>query len=528
MLLQQVHNFIISNNIIDLEDKILVAVSGGVDSIVLANILKQLNYNFDIAHCNFNLRGEESDKDHKFVEELAKKYKVKAYFKKFDTSKYANTNKISIQMAARELRYQWLESLLLKYKYNKIATAHHHNDNIETILFNLIKGTGIKGLRGILSASGYIVRPLLFVSKKEIQDYAKSNNLLWREDSSNKKDDYHRNLIRNKLIPIMKSINPNLENTFNRNIERFAGFETFVEKHLRSLKVQKKNDILVLQKSDLYDIIILEQVLSLYGFSYTQCKDIISAKVGSCFISINIPSIYEINRKNVTYDTSSPVCRSNFKGEDCNQYMLNVDRDCIFLEPIKKSYNYTDAIIYENEQDFFKNKQSNSYVLNDKLHLNLLVGDLILYCYDIKPFNTKQDMHDFIKNKIDHNANMRVLKTPDFIDKNNFKIDNKLFHNKESNNPNILLLDKDKLKFPLTIRPWMQGDKFKPLGMNSNKKVSDFLIDNKIPVYEKKNVYVILSKEIDKKDYIVAIVGYRISECFKVTQNTTKVLEIQL
>ncbi|MEJ7671386.1 MAG: tRNA lysidine(34) synthetase TilS [Chitinophagaceae bacterium] len=201
----------------------LLAVSGGVDSVVLCELCKQAGYDFVIAHCNFQLRGEESDRDEHFVRELSKKYKVQIFVKKFETNDYAEKNKLSIQVAARQLRYEWFNFLIGNKQYAKsneeidncqlpianwIVTAHHANDNIETLLMNFFKGTGVSGLRGILPKNGKIVRPILFAKKEELISFANENRLVFVEDSSNASDKYTRNYFRHQLIPIIKEVFP--------------------------------------------------------------------------------------------------------------------------------------------------------------------------------------------------------------------------------------------------------------------------------------------------------------------------------
>ena len=188
--------------------RILLALSGGVDSMVLMNLLKRGGFDFSIAHGNFCLRGKESDADQNFIEQVSVSEKNNVFIKRFRTKKYAKENKISIQMAARKLRYDWFQMIKEKYRFDYIMTAHHSDDAIETFLINLMRGTGFLGLHGIKEINADIIRPLLHFSKKDFVQYAQDYNIDYREDRSNMDNKYVRNKIRNKLIPLMQEINP--------------------------------------------------------------------------------------------------------------------------------------------------------------------------------------------------------------------------------------------------------------------------------------------------------------------------------
>lgn len=198
-----------------------MAFSGGVDSVVLADLLRKIGYKFDIAHCNFQLRGMEAKEDSEFCKHYAESINTTCHLIQFNTVEYAKEKHLSIQMAARELRYNWFKELVDKYDYSHVLTAHHANDNIETIFVNLIRGTGIKGLQGIPRKQRNLVRPLLFASKEDIQAYANTNELRYREDSSNKEVKYKRNFIRHQIIPELKKLNPALEETLTTSIHYF-------------------------------------------------------------------------------------------------------------------------------------------------------------------------------------------------------------------------------------------------------------------------------------------------------------------
>ena len=222
-------NYIQQHALIGKHDKLLVAVSGGVDSVVLCELVARSGFAFAIAHCNFQLRGEESERDELFVSALSKNYGCEVLVKKFDTETYAEKNKVSIQVAARQLRYQWFNEVLSGIQ-NKggskwIATAHHLDDNIETVLMNFFKGTGVSGLRGILPKAGKIVRPLLFARKEELVQFATDNKLSWVEDSSNKSDKYSRNYLRHQLIPLIETLYPSAIENLQDNIDRFTEIE---------------------------------------------------------------------------------------------------------------------------------------------------------------------------------------------------------------------------------------------------------------------------------------------------------------
>ncbi len=227
-------DFISRNQLLTGTDNVLLAVSGGIDSMVLANLFLKTDNTIGIAHCNFQLRGTESDSDEKFVREFAKNSNTPFYAKSFDTEKYAEEKKVSIQMAARDLRYEWFEKIRTTEGFDYIALAHNKNDILETVLLNIARGTGLKGMTGIKKKSGYIIRPLLSATRKEIVQYADDNDLLYREDSSNVKIKYKRNMIRHQIIPEFEELNPDFIDSFSQTInqieEAYEIFENMVKK----------------------------------------------------------------------------------------------------------------------------------------------------------------------------------------------------------------------------------------------------------------------------------------------------------
>ena len=277
--------------------KLILAVSGGVDSIVSTDLVAKSGFDFIIAHCNFQLRGEESNRDEIFVRSLENKYGKQVLVKTFDTEKYAAENKISIQEAARKLRYGWFDQLIidngqLKNENNQqsifniqystyLATAHHANDNIETLLINFFRGTGISGLHGIPLKQGKIIRPLLFAKREEILTYAKENNLQWVEDSSNASDKYTRNFFRLQIIPSIKEVYPNVEDNLLHNIERLKETEILyqqaIQQCIKKLSEHKGNEvhipILKLQKTESLNTIIWE-IIKQYNFHTAQIDEV--------------------------------------------------------------------------------------------------------------------------------------------------------------------------------------------------------------------------------------------------------------
>jgi tRNA(Ile)-lysidine synthase len=216
--------------------KLLLAVSGGIDSVVLTDLFYKLGFEIGLAHCNFQLRGKESSKDELFVNELGARLKCPVYSKRFDTEEYAAAHRLSVQMAARELRYRWFEKIRRKKNYDYILTAHHKEDVLETFLINFIRGTGLSGLTGIPNASGSIVRPLLPFTRNDILIHATKHKLNWREDESNASVKYVRNKIRHKIVPVMKEINPNLLGSFDTTLENLAGADKVVQSTVNQLR----------------------------------------------------------------------------------------------------------------------------------------------------------------------------------------------------------------------------------------------------------------------------------------------------
>ncbi len=440
-MVQRFIEFITEKKLFSPEDKVLLAVSGGIDSVAMLQCFKDAGcYNYGIAHCNFGLRGDESDEDALFVQKLAKKAKVPFHTHQFDTENFAAQEKVSIQMAARQLRYAWFKKVMKDYGYSFLATAHHKNDTFETVLFNLVRGTGISGLHGISSKSGEVVRPLLFADKEMIMDFVAQKNLSWREDSSNSSIKYARNSLRNEVVPVLKKINPDLENTFDHTLERLLQVEAVFFDALKIVTDEaverKENDVYIaldVLKRKNVSAVMLWEILKEYGYSYVQSKDV-AARM---------------------FEGAGRIFESS-------TYQLNVDREHLIISP-KKNIEFFPSPVYENQLKF----------LSDALTLH---------------FTTEKAK--------------------------GFKI---------TSQKNIAALDYDKLVFPLEVRKWQRGDVFFPLGMKQKKKLSDFMIDEKIPLNLKERVFVLTSNNA-----IVWVVGHRIDDRYKIADATERVLKVQV
>ena len=265
------------------DNKYLLAVSGGIDSMVLLNLFQKFELNFSVSTCNFQLRGKDSNEDVNFVKSYCQKNKIKFYSEDFNVLEHSKKNKISIQMSSRDLRYTWFKGFL-NAGYNYIVTAHHSDDNVETILYNFLKTTGYKGLVGIPKSSNNIFRPLLKIDKDDIRGYAKLNKLDWREDYTNGENKYLRNKIRNKIIPIFSEINPSFKDSIRKSVDRLGNIQKFINEHkkkfISNYVTTRKNFIEIdksfLEKEDDMSVII-NDYLSDYGFNYDQISLIILA-----------------------------------------------------------------------------------------------------------------------------------------------------------------------------------------------------------------------------------------------------------
>lgn len=291
-MLTKFQNYIESNHLINKGDRILVALSGGVDSMVLAELLRRGGYDIAFAHCNFHLRGKESDGDEQFVREYAERVGVKLFVRQFDTLEYVETQKVSVEMAARELRYAWFNDLINANGY-LLALAHHADDQIETFFINLLRGSGIKGLKAMQPRNGMYIRPLLWASRDEIKNFAIENSIQWREDSTNNDTVYLRNKIRHELMPVFDSIKPEArekilesvnhlasENQLYRELlkEKISQIETvdgvlhsIPKRHFERSEAESRNPL---------GLQLLFEWIRNYDFSYSQCESIFAALDG--------------------------------------------------------------------------------------------------------------------------------------------------------------------------------------------------------------------------------------------------------
>jgi tRNA(Ile)-lysidine synthase len=330
-MIQEFKKFISENNLINPGDKILLAVSGGIDSMVMSHLFYQLNYKIGIAHCNFSLRAHESDEDEEFVHRFANERNIPFYTVRFETKSFAKKNRLSVQMAARELRYTWFEEIRLNKGYDATAVAHNLNDNIETLLINLIRGTGLAGMAGMKPLSKRIIRPLLFASREEIINYQKKHNIIYREDKSNAETKYTRNKIRHLVIPVLKEINPSIETTLYETAERFSGFNEIVSEYISLLRetISEEKEHLIIFKINqlrtyLNNTAILFELFKPYGITNAlliDLKKVIEGKTGGQIITESHRIIK--NRKEI-------IISDEEAGDETRYTIINEQAFCIF------------------------------------------------------------------------------------------------------------------------------------------------------------------------------------------------------
>lgn len=439
-MLEKFKKYIAEKKLFNPGDYILLAISGGIDSVVMAELFHLSKLRFAIAHCNFQLRGEESEEDERFVKKIALKYKVPFFSKKFDTAGYAGDKGISLQMAARELRYKWFEKIRKEFHFSYISVATQLDDEVETLLINITRGTGLSGLHGILPKKGKIVRPMLFATRPEILRVAAEKNLLWREDKSNLSDIYVRNKIRHKVVPVLKEINPGLAHTISENVERIRDAEEIFRQRIEEKQAEvfmpvNRNGIMIPVEKilELYPLkTYLFEFLRPFGFNETVVKEI-----------------------------ASSLQRQSGKKFFSATHYLYKDRKHFIIKKIKSES---------------KANEMNSVILVNKNTMRIP-----------KPLSIKFRLAD--------KKNFRIIK-----------------------DEKTACLDYNKLRFPLILRTWKEGDSFIPLGMKGRKKISDFLTDKKVSLTEKKKIYVLVSF-----GKIAWVAGYRIDERFKVTEATKKI-----
>jgi len=414
------------------EKKLLIANSGGVDSMVLTHLLQKLDYHITLAHCNFRLRGIASDLDEEFVQKEAEKGQMEFFVSHFKTKKIAKEKGLSIQMAARDLRYKWFDELIKEYKFDYLLTAHHADDNLETFLINLTRGTGLHGLTGIPSGNKNIIRPLLPFTRKEIEYYANSNNLEWREDRSNFETKYLRNKLRHEIIPVLKDLNPNFMETFAKTLENLKGSEEIIQDRIREIKNKiqigdlTNDSIIKLSIPELRSLnntkAYLFELLKDYGFAqWNDISDLLFAQSGKQIFS--------------------------------KTHRLIKDRDYLLLSELPEKQDPSEGLSSSNN----RGDKGNELIEIYKGPKRTAIGNYFI------------QLKELTINELNHNLLFK--------------------HSKHS-----IFIDKQLLTFPLTVRKWEIGDYFYPIGMEGKKKLSKYFKDEKLSLLEKENIWLLCSE----------------------------------
>ena len=477
-MLKEFKSFVEKHNLIGRDDRVLLALSGGVDSMVLAKLLllsqqttdngqqtssttqqlsnsatQQLNLvQLAFAHCNFHLRGDDSDRDERFVTKFAEENNIPIYIKHFDTEAYAKENSLSIEMAARELRYAWFKELKEIHNFDKVALAHHGDDQIETFFINFLRGSGIKGLKGMKPQNDFYIRPLLWSNRNEIETFAKENGIQWVEDYTNQETVYLRNKIRHNIIPIFDEMKNNARQSLNFSIDCLSSV------------------------NDLYRSLLEEKFASMEHID-GDCRSI-DVK---CFLENE-------NGRQLLF-------------EWVRRFGFNFDQSESMFEAMK---NGKSGVMFYNDnirQQDYRTTRLQASVQKDKIEIfEEREGDeeIIIESQNLKILATQQlSLSTYVKD-----ADFKLIKDPKVAAQ----------------------FDMDKIEFPLKLRHWKKGDKFKPLGMKGSKLLSDFFNDLGFSEYQKRNVWIME----DANGLILWVVGYRINDKVKILDSTKVIFQCDL
>lgn len=438
-MIRQMTTFLNAHGVDAAHSFIVAAVSGGADSVIMLDLLHHAGARLAVAHCNFCLRGHESDSEEAFVQRIAETRGIPFFVRKFNTVEFAQKQGFSVQMAARELRYEWFEALRLQLNANYIATAHHSNDNAETFFINLIRGSSPSGLKGIPFQRDSIIRPLLFARREEIENYAHTRGLEFVNDSSNTTDKYLRNGIRHHLMPVYESIDPNAMTGLLNSINLMAKYEATLQEMSVLLNISFVNtdsDRFEIDKNKLLAIshpeVILHLLISRFGF-------------GGDMISQMAESLKRTGSKEFRSAT----------------HRLSIGRKKIMLYKIEA----TDPKVVYLETGFAGLKRP--------------------ICINAERFSAKD---------------VSELKVP----------------------PTVILIDEDKIEYPLILRKWKKGDRFYPYGMQGSKLLSDLFAELHLEFEDKHETLFLCSNS----GAIIWIIGYRADRRFCVDQKTVSVLRL--
>ncbi len=468
MFLRRIKAYIRAHGLLADGQRVIVALSGGADSVALLHVLKRLGYACEAVHCNFRLRGDESYRDERFVRQLCQRLSVPLQVVEFDTTAYAAAHRISIEMAARDLRYDYFRRVAKEAGITAVAVAHHLNDNAETFLLNLMRGTGINGLRGIRPKNGLIVRPLLCVTRQEILSFLNGMEQSYVTDSTNLQDDFTRNKIRLKLIPLMQSINPSVQQSIVATADRLSELANVYDKLIAEGRPRVTAplsdagegsfaiDCAALRQEPMPESLLFETLHPL-GFN--------SAQVSSLY------ALMQTDASGRTFTSSD--------------WRAVKDRGRLLVTPLSApgSLNGSSAEEITIEADGTIRRDGEKPIAHEE------TGTV--------PFDGNKCLC------------VRILqRTEDFV----------IPRDKQ-----CVCLDAEKVRFPLTLRRWRQGDKFVPLGMKGTKNVSDYLTDRKFSLLQKERQWVLCSA-----DRIVWLVGERPDDRFKVQDATRQLLRLEV
>ena len=473
-MLTEFNNYIKKHNLISKDDRVLLALSGGVDSMVLAKLLLLRlqdykttrlqdettdNRQLAFAHCNFHLRGEDSNRDEKFVTDFAKENDIPICIKHFDTEKFAKENSLSIEMAARELRYAWFKELKEKHNFDKVALAHHGDDQIETFFINFLRGSGIKGLKGMKPQNDFYIRPLLWSNRNEIETFAKENGIQWVEDYTNQETVYLRNKIRHNIIPVFDEMKNNARQSLNFSINCLSSendlYRSLIDEKLSAIEYVDGDyrciDVRCFLENENGRQLLFEWVRK-YGFNFEQSESMFEAMKNG--------------KSGVIYDNIRPHDHMT------TRLQASVQKDKIEIFEEKEN----DEIIVIETQ-----RRKDAKTQRRKVTMTLRLCDSV----------------SLRLNSYNKDENFQLIKDSSVAAQ----------------------FDMDKIAFPLKLRHWRNGDKFRPLGMKGSKLLSDFFNDLGFSAYQKKNVWIME----DANGLIIWVVGFRINDKVKIV-NSTKVI----